>query len=242
MANLNEIAGFTFNPLQYEPDTGGGGALPVSGPDGLLVVITGSNLKKTKSGNGGYIEFSLQVIEGEHNGATGTARINIVNPNKQAEEIGKAQLSAVCHVTGCLDELVDTVQLHNTPFRVLTRIQQFKGDPEKQKEAEAKGYTEVYAYRDADGNKPGEQGQPPAQQAASQQQAANAGQGQGQSNWGSQQQPAQQQGGWGQQPAQQQASPPQQGGWGQQQQQDAQTPPNGSQGGWGQGAGKPAWG
>lgn len=237
MANLAQVLGSTFNPMEVDPSTGGGGSLPVSGPEGLLVIITESDLKQNKQKTGGFIEFTLQCIEDDKQGMTGKERLNIVNTNKQAEAIAKAQLSAICHVTGQLGELVDTAILHNIPFRVLTRIQQFKNDPEKQKEAETKGWTEIYGYLDADGNKPGQQGQPQQPQQPTTPAESTPPQNQQQAPQGTQG------GGWGQQPpAQQQA--PAQGGWGAQSQPQTQSaPPQGAQGGWGQGnGGAPAWG
>lgn len=88
------------------------GPLPAGSYD---MVITKSDIKPTKAGTGHYIELEMQVVDGEHSGRRLWERLNIDNPNKQAEDIAKAALGALCQAIGVID-MEDTDQLHDTPF------------------------------------------------------------------------------------------------------------------------------
>lgn len=189
-----------FDATQVPPDTGAAGQLPVGEH---LVQITGSEIKPTQSGDGGYVQFDLVVVDGEHRGATGAYRLNLFNSSEQAARIARSQLSALCHVTGRY-QVSDLSVLSGIPFRVVVQMQ--KGSDK---------YTEVARVKDANGNPPGKSGGQQPQQA----------QGPGPQAGPPQQAPQPQQGppqggGWGQQ-AQQPQQPqeqPQQAGWGQGQQ------------------------
>lgn len=140
-----------FSARTVEPATGGSPQLPISGKDGLPAVITSSEMVATSSNaNNGMMVFTIQVIEGEYKGSEGVYRLNLYHDNLKTVEIAWGQLSALCHVTGAIDATVSE-QLYNRPFRVLTRLQ-------KDAEAAAKGYTEVYGVLDIHGNKPGKSG------------------------------------------------------------------------------------
>lgn len=91
------------------------------------VVITKSDLKPTKAGTGHYIELELQVTDGEHTGRRLWERLNVDNPNKQAEDIAKAALGQLCAAVGVLD-MEDTEQLHDIPFVVAVEIDRKEPD------------------------------------------------------------------------------------------------------------------
>jgi len=118
------------------------------------VVIVGSDGKATKAGDGGYIQFDLQILDGPAKGVKGAYRLNLYNSNQDTVRIAYQQLSAVCHVCGVY-MLQDTQQLHNIPFIIDVDFQ--KGD-----EARQKGYTQVTRVYDRNMNEPGKQGQAPA--------------------------------------------------------------------------------
>lgn len=87
-------------------------------PEGKYeVVIVNSDIKQTKAGTGEYIEIEMQVLEGEHSGRRIWERFNVSNPNKQAEDIAKAALGALCNAVG-VNDMTDTEQLHDIPFTV----------------------------------------------------------------------------------------------------------------------------
>ncbi|WUU86596.1 single strand DNA binding protein [Acinetobacter phage vB_AbaSi_W9] len=246
-----------FNPQQYDP-TQGAAMLPVGRH---RVVITNSEVKPTADNANGYVQFDVQIIDGDLNGVTGAYRLNLYHSSPQASEIAHRRLSALCHVCGVLGSIQDTAQLHNIPFMIEV-VKQTKG------EGAEKGYTEVSKVFDANGNEPKQGGNSAAAV------AQNAGQTPPNGNggaWGGQQQGGfntannvpvpqdnnnqggfggQQQGNggaWGgQQNNQQQGN--QQGGapaWGGGQQQGNQQQNNGGQPSWGGGQGNgnaPAWG
>ena len=139
------MAQIQFDATQFAPAIIGTGQLPVSDSHGWPVVIVSSEVKPTKSGTGGYIEFLLQIIEGEHEGDTGAYRVNLFNPSEEAKQIAQRQMSALCYVTGVLKP-TDTAQLHNKPFRAIVGLQK------NLKEGE--NYTEVKGVKDIEGDNP----------------------------------------------------------------------------------------
>ena len=146
-----------FNPNNFDP-TQGSSMLPVGK---LLVVATSSEVKPTSDGNNGYLQFNLEVIDGEHKGASGAYRLNLYHSSAQTVEIANRQFSALCHVTGQMGVVEDSAQLHNIPF-IIDVQKQTKG------EGAEKGYTEVKRVFDANGNEPGKGGQNSAQNVAAQ--------------------------------------------------------------------------
>lgn len=120
------MARFSFNsndaPAMTSPSRG---PLPAGQYE---VVITKSDIKPTKAGTGEYIELEMQVVDGPHSGRRIWERLNVSNPNKQAEDIAKAALGALCVATGKLD-MEDTEELHDIPFIVSLEID--RKDPER---------------------------------------------------------------------------------------------------------------
>lgn len=163
--------------------------LPVSGPEGYPVIISGSEFVASKNNaNNGYLRLDLQVIEGEHTGATGAYRLNLFHENPKTVEIAYRQLSAVCHCVSVF-QVGDSAQLHNIPFRAVVGFQKRPvdwkdGDPE---------YTEVKGVLSYDGSAPGKSkggaqtanAAPPTPPPAQPQQTAPAA---AQPAWGGQQQ------------------------------------------------------
>lgn len=187
MARLAQV----FNGLMYDPEQMAG-SLPIGKHK---VVISDSEIKETKGGDGGFIQFTLEIIDGEHKGQTGPYRINLYNKNQQAVAIANKQLAALCYVTGVF-QVNATEQLHGIPFTVEVDLQ--KGE-----EAKEKGYTEIKKVFDINGFEPWkQQRQPQPQQWQPQQQPATSQQ------WPPQSQPQQT---W-QQPQQEESvpQPPQQ--------------------------------
>lgn len=107
------MARFNFNandaPVNVAPSRG---PLP---PGKYECIISKSDIRDTKAGTGQFIELEMQVIEGEHSGRRLWERLNVSNPNKQAEDIAKAALGALCMAVD-VAELNDTEDLHDRPF------------------------------------------------------------------------------------------------------------------------------
>lgn len=106
MANLN---GFDAN--QVDP-TDNFAPLPVGD---YPVVITESDFKDTKNGNGQYLQMTLEVIDGPMKGRKLWDRLNLVNSNKTAVEIAERTLSQICHAVGVLVPK-DSSELHGKPM------------------------------------------------------------------------------------------------------------------------------
>ena len=68
-----------------------------------LCVITASEDKPTKSGNGSYLELEFEVIDGPFKGRKLWDRLNLANPNELAVKIARATLSAICRAVGVME-------------------------------------------------------------------------------------------------------------------------------------------
>lgn len=143
-----------FNATGVKPNA----ALEALPSDNYPVVITKSEEKPTKANNGSYIEFEMTIQAGPFQGRKVFDRLNIRNPNSTAVDIAYATLSAICHVTGCL-QLQDTAQLHGRPF-----IAVVKKVPRDDRPGEWSN--EVKGYKDVNGNDPGFAGNAGAQTTA----------------------------------------------------------------------------
>lgn len=164
------MVALNFNATQVEPNR----ALEAIPTGQYPVVITRSEEKPTKAGNGSYIELEMTIQGGEFNGRKVFDRLNIRNPNSQAVDIAYATLSAICHVTGRLN-ITATEQLHGVPFvavvNKLPRSDDAHLPPDQQRMT-----NEVRGYKDINGNDPGFAGkvsQPSAQPTWANQQPQN---------------------------------------------------------------------
>lgn len=122
-----------FDASQIEPAVG---FEPV--PRGqYAAIITESEMKQTKAGNGEYLELCFQVIEGEFKGRRLWARLNLDNPNAVAVEIAKRELSAICRAVGVM-EPKDSSELHDRPLLITVTCKPRKDNGEMANEI--KGY------------------------------------------------------------------------------------------------------
>jgi len=128
MANLT---GFNANEVEPMADFA-----PI--PAGkYAAVITNSQMKPTKSGNGSYLELTFQIIEGEHRGRLLWARLNLDNPNQLTVKIARSELSAICRAVGVM-EPKDSCELHNLPLVISVRQ---KTDADGEVRNEIRGYS-----------------------------------------------------------------------------------------------------
>lgn len=127
MATLN------FNANEVEPSVGFD-AIPAGK---YLAVITDSEMKPTKTGNGQYLELAFEIIEGEYKNRKIWARLNLENPNAQAVQIARGDLSTICRAVN-VPQPKDSLELHNLPLTVTVRC---KKNPESGEITnEIKGY------------------------------------------------------------------------------------------------------
>lgn len=111
MANLNGFDANNVDPASaFEPIPAGK----------YLAVITDSEMKATKSGNGHYLELTFQVIDGPCKNRLLWARLNLDNPNTQAVELAQGELSAICRAVGVMAPR-DSAELHHLPLVVTVR-------------------------------------------------------------------------------------------------------------------------
>lgn len=111
MANLNGFNANNVDPaIDFEPIPGGK----------YLAIITNSEMKPTKSGNGQYLELTFQVIEGPYKNRLLWSRLNLDNPSDMAVQIARAELSAICRAVGVLQPK-DSLELHNLPLLVTVK-------------------------------------------------------------------------------------------------------------------------
>lgn len=83
-------------------------------------VITESEMKPTKAGTGQYLELVFEIVDGEHQGRRIWARLNLENPNLQAVEIARAELSAICRAVGVMRPSEST-ELHDLPLVITVK-------------------------------------------------------------------------------------------------------------------------
>lgn len=215
MAHLPGI----FNPLEWNPEGGGGKQLPVGKH---VVAITGAEPKVSNKGDSTALDLTLEIKEGSLAGVSGTWKLNLVHPNETAVKIAHENLSKIFHVLGYLQPTADLTPLFHRPFKIEVA-------PQTKGEGAEKGYTEVVGVFDLNGNPP-KRGQIPAQAAPQQGQGFGQQQPQVQQPAPNHGQPAPAQTGWGQQA---QTNPPNaQFAAGQPQQQVNFAPPAQANAGW----------
>ena len=128
MANLSGFDAREVDPaVGFEP-------IPA---DKYLVVVTGSEMKQTKAGDGQYLELTFQVIEGEYKGRNLWARLNLDNPNATAVKIARAELSAICRAIGVMTPK-DSHELHDLPLVISVKLKKREDNGEMTNEI--KGY------------------------------------------------------------------------------------------------------
>lgn len=108
MATLNN-----FDANQVDPSV----ALDPIPAGKYLAVITESEMKPTKAGGGKYLQFTFQVLEGEHKGRLLWARLNLDNKSEMTVRIARGELSAICRAVGVMQPR-DSVELHNIPLEI----------------------------------------------------------------------------------------------------------------------------
>lgn len=124
MASLHQIIPGGFDANSVPPDSGPSND-PV--PAGLYEAeITGSEIKDAKTGNGCYLALEFTIVGPTHARRKVWQNITLANTNAQAEQIGRGQLSALCHAVN-LPKLDDSDQLFQKLLRIRVGIEPAKG-------------------------------------------------------------------------------------------------------------------
>ena len=87
--------------------------------------VIDSEVVPTKAGTGQILKLTFEIMEGEHATRTLWARLNIANESAQAQQIGLAQLSALCHAVG-VTKLTDSLELHEKPVLITVKVRKAK--------------------------------------------------------------------------------------------------------------------
>lgn len=126
MADLTALG---YDPAKIE-DVGEGNFSVV--PPGIYnVIISNSELKDNRAGNGKYLEVTYQIIEGrEFIGKTVKDRLNIIHPNPDVQRIALSQLKKICDAVGHKGQLKDSNQLHGKPMSIRVVIEEFESNRE----------------------------------------------------------------------------------------------------------------
>jgi hypothetical protein len=92
-------------------------------PDGQYVVIaTASEMKPTKNGQGQFLQFTFEVLDGPQKGRKVWARLNLVNQNQTAVDIAQRELGAICRAVGIIKPN-DSAELHNRPLLITVAVE-----------------------------------------------------------------------------------------------------------------------
>lgn len=112
-----------FNAAEIEP-TGSYDPIPAGW---YKVVFTDAEEKPTKAQTGSYLQLSVEVIEGDHQGRKLVERLNLNNPNQTAVEIAQRTLSAICRAIGVMTPR-DSSDLLNKPLMAKVAVKPAQGD------------------------------------------------------------------------------------------------------------------
>lgn len=112
-----------FNAAEVEPNTPRD-PLPAGW---YRCVITETEEKPTKAQTGSYLQMTLEVIEGEHQGRKLTERLNLNNPNATAVEIAQRTLSGICRAVGILTPR-NSHELRDKPMMVKVKVKPGQGE------------------------------------------------------------------------------------------------------------------
>lgn len=133
------LGGAAFN-ASTEEKLGDFSAIPAGK---YMAMITKSEFKQTKAGDGTYLSLHFKVMGGEHNGRMVFTNLNLVNPNATAVEIARKSLASICEAMGITEAWSDTNVLHDKPLMIRVKV-----NPETTQYAES---NDVNGYESAQG-------------------------------------------------------------------------------------------
>ena len=125
-----------FNALEIEPATS---YEPIPA-DWYKAVITETEEKPTKAQTGSYLQLTIEVIEGHHQGRRVFERLNLKNPNSVGVEIAQRSLSSICRSIG-VNNPQNSEELMDKPLMIKVAVKPAQG--EYGASNEIKGYDAV---------------------------------------------------------------------------------------------------
>jgi len=90
-----------------------------------LAAIVSSVEKTTSNGDGAYLEFRFQVLEGEYQGKPLWSRLNLKNKSAEAVQIAQRELATICRAVNVLNPK-DSSELHDLPMVVVVATEKRK--------------------------------------------------------------------------------------------------------------------
>lgn len=118
MVDLNGFDANSEEPVSMDFD-----AVPAGDYE---VMISESERVENSSGNGWHLKLTLTILDGQYKGRLLWHRLNLDNPNAQAVQISRGQLSAICRAVGVLTPK-DSSQLHNLPMVAKVSVREYEG-------------------------------------------------------------------------------------------------------------------
>jgi len=102
-------------------------------------MITSSDVKETKAGNGRYVELVIEITDGNFARRKIWDRLNVDHADTETEKRARGQLRSVSDACG-ISQLQSTEQLHDIPFKLSLEID--RRDPTRNK---VRGYSSAKA-------------------------------------------------------------------------------------------------
>lgn len=113
-----------FNPNEHEP--GGNNFEPM--PKGWYqAMITESEEKDTRAGDGTYLSLTFEVDQEPFKGRKVWANLNLNNPNPKAVEIATRNLADICRATGVMAPK-NSEELHYKPIAIYVVQKEWNGE------------------------------------------------------------------------------------------------------------------
>ncbi len=101
-------------------------------PEGEYVaVISESEQKPTKAGDGSYVKLKIEIVDGDYKGRVLFENLNLQNKNDQAVAIAKRALADICLAVD-VPRPTNTAQLHNKPMLIQVKCEKRKDNDEIQ--------------------------------------------------------------------------------------------------------------
>ena len=99
--------------------------LPI--PEGqYMAEIESSEMRRTKAGNGEYLQLRFVILGGEYQGRKLWSRLNIENPNTITKKIARGELASICRAANVLVP-ADSSELHGKPMIITVKIRSGEG-------------------------------------------------------------------------------------------------------------------
>ena len=119
MGDIAEIyGGEGVDVREAQEDTGDYSPIP---PGWYPAMIEAARVKTTTAGNGKYLEVTMSVLGESHAGRKVFSRLNLMNPNAVAVEIGRRELASLGKACG-LSSVTATAELVDKSIEVRLKI------------------------------------------------------------------------------------------------------------------------